>query len=58
VGAGQRLLYTSKSHILQATIWLADMADFAEMNAIYDAWIDPTNPRLQRSRTCNTGLQS
>jgi enamine deaminase RidA (YjgF/YER057c/UK114 family) len=34
----------SKSRILQATIWLADMADFAEMNAIYDAWIDPKNP--------------
>ena len=35
---------TSKSQILQATIWLADMADFAEMNAVYDAWIDPANP--------------
>ncbi len=34
----------SKSRVLQATIWLADMADFAEMNAVYDAWIDPTNP--------------
>lgn len=35
---------SSKSRILQATIWLADMADFAEMNAVYDAWIDPANP--------------
>lgn len=35
---------SSKSSILQATIWLADMADFAEMNAVYDAWIDPANP--------------
>lgn len=34
----------SKSRILQATIWLADMADFAEMNAVYDQWIDPANP--------------
>ena len=24
---------------LQATIWLADMADFAEMNAVWDAWV-------------------
>src|SRR3546814_20774356 len=24
---------------LSATIWLADMADFAEMNAVWDAWI-------------------
>lgn len=26
-------------HILQCTIWLADMADFAEMNAVWDAWV-------------------
>ncbi len=25
--------------ILQCTIWLADMADFAEMNEIWDAWV-------------------
>lgn len=30
---------TDKSHILQAIIWLADMADFAEMNAVWDAWV-------------------
>jgi enamine deaminase RidA (YjgF/YER057c/UK114 family) len=35
---------SSKSRIVQATVWLADMADFAEMNAVYDAWIDPANP--------------
>lgn len=35
---------SSKSRILQATIWLADMNDFSEMNAVYDAWIDPANP--------------
>ena len=35
---------SSKSRILQVTIWLADMASFAEMNAVYDAWIDPENP--------------
>ena len=43
----ERLLAESgsdKSKILQATIWLADMADFAEMNAVWDAWIDPANP--------------
>jgi enamine deaminase RidA (YjgF/YER057c/UK114 family) len=26
-------------HILKCTIWLADMADFAEMNAVWDAWV-------------------
>lgn len=25
--------------ILQAIIWLADMSDFAEMNAVWDAWV-------------------
>lgn len=32
---------TDKSRILQATIWLADMADFDEMNAVWDAWVAP-----------------
>ncbi|MDP3595149.1 RidA family protein [Phenylobacterium sp.] len=31
---------SDKSKILTATIWLADMADFAEMNAVWDVWID------------------
>jgi enamine deaminase RidA (YjgF/YER057c/UK114 family) len=30
---------SDRSHILQAIIWLADMADFAEMNAVWDAWV-------------------
>jgi len=30
---------TSKENILQAIIWLDDMADFAEMNAVWDAWV-------------------
>lgn len=32
---------SDKTRILQATIWLDDMADFAEMNEIWDAWITP-----------------
>ena len=35
---------SSRARILSATIWLADMADFAEMNAVWDAWVDPANP--------------
>ncbi|MET0259001.1 MAG: RidA family protein [Methylobacterium sp.] len=35
---------TDKSKILQATIWLSDMADFGAMNAVWDAWVDPANP--------------
>ncbi|MEI2387207.1 RidA family protein [Breoghania sp. JC706] len=34
---------TDKSRLLQATIWLASMDDFAEMNAVWDAWVDPAN---------------
>lgn len=30
---------SAKSKILSATIWLADMADFAEMNGVWDAWL-------------------
>jgi len=30
---------TSKENLLQAIIWLDDMADFAEMNAVWDAWV-------------------
>jgi len=32
---------TGKSKILSVTIWLTDMATFAEMNAIWDAWVMP-----------------
>ncbi len=35
---------SDKSRLLQAVIWLADMKDFAEMNAVWDAWVDPENP--------------
>jgi enamine deaminase RidA (YjgF/YER057c/UK114 family) len=35
---------TDKSRLLQATIWLADMADFEAMNAVWDAWIGGQNP--------------
>jgi enamine deaminase RidA (YjgF/YER057c/UK114 family) len=34
---------SDKSKILSATIWLADMADFGEMNAVWDAWVDRDN---------------
>ncbi len=30
---------SSKQNILQTIIWLADMADFAEMNGVWDAWV-------------------
>ena len=30
---------TDRTHILQAIVWLSDMADFAEMNEVWDAWV-------------------
>lgn len=30
---------SSPEQILQAIIWVADMTDFAEMNAVWDAWL-------------------
>lgn len=35
---------SDKSKLLQATIWLENMDDFAEMNAVWDAWVDQANP--------------
>jgi enamine deaminase RidA (YjgF/YER057c/UK114 family) len=32
---------TDKSRILMATIWLTDMATFAEMNSVWQAWVPP-----------------
>lgn len=34
---------SNKSRLLSATIWLADISDFAEMNAVWDAWVDKDN---------------
>jgi len=30
---------SDRTRVLQAVIWLADMSDFAEMNAVWDAWV-------------------
>lgn len=35
---------TDKSKVLTTTIWLCSMDDFAEVNEVWDAWIDPANP--------------
>lgn len=32
---------SSRERILSAQIWLADIDDFAEMNAAWDAWVAP-----------------
>ncbi|MCX7645458.1 MAG: RidA family protein [Rhodobacteraceae bacterium] len=32
---------TDRTRILSAQIWLADISTFAEMNAVWDAWVPP-----------------
>ena len=47
LGKIERLLQevgSSKANILATTVYLADIRDFAAMNAVWDAWIDPENP--------------
>ncbi len=35
---------SDKGRILSATIYLADIGVFAEMNTVWDAWVDRSNP--------------
>lgn len=45
---------SDKSRILQTLVYLSDMADFSEMNAAWEAWIDPANPPARA--TCEAKL--
>ncbi len=38
-----KLAGSDKSKILSAQIWLDDMRDFAEMNSVWDSWVDKEN---------------
>lgn len=35
---------SEKSKILSATIYLSDISTFAEMNSVWDVWVDKDNP--------------
>ena len=34
---------SEKSKVLSVNIWITDMANFAEMNGVWDAWVSPGN---------------
>ena len=34
---------SDRSRIISAQVWLADMADFAAHNEVWDKWVDPDN---------------
>lgn len=46
---------TDKTKLLTATIWLADIRNFEEMNAVWDAW---TAPDCAPSRACIEAKQA
>jgi enamine deaminase RidA (YjgF/YER057c/UK114 family) len=35
---------TNKSSLLSANLWIKDMTLFADMNSVWNAWVDPENP--------------
>ena len=43
---------SDKSKLLQAVIWLTDISTFAEMNAVWEAWIDKANPPARACVCC------
>jgi len=43
---------SDKSKILTAQVWLADMTLVAEMNEVWNAWVDPAIPP---ARACVSG---
>jgi enamine deaminase RidA (YjgF/YER057c/UK114 family) len=34
---------TGKTKLLSANIWITDMANFPEMNSVWDSWVSPGN---------------
>jgi enamine deaminase RidA (YjgF/YER057c/UK114 family) len=43
LGQIDSFLATAGINLLSANIWITDMANFAEMNAVWDAWVSPGN---------------
>ena len=37
----------TKADIASVQVWLADIEDFAGMNAVWDAWVDRNNPPVR-----------
>ena len=35
---------SDKSKLIEATVWLADMAGYADMNSVWDKWVAPGQP--------------
>lgn len=44
---------SDKSRILIAQVWISDMRHFAEMNAVWDAWVDQGSPPARGCSACD-----
>jgi enamine deaminase RidA (YjgF/YER057c/UK114 family) len=38
---------TSRSRLLSANVWLADIGSFDDMNGVWEQWIDGSNPPVR-----------
>ncbi|QQP91824.1 RidA family protein [Skermanella rosea] len=41
------LVGTDKSKLLSATVYLSEMAHFGALNAVWEAWVDASNPPVR-----------
>jgi enamine deaminase RidA (YjgF/YER057c/UK114 family) len=38
---------SSKSHLISANIWIADIRQFTQMNEVWDTWVDQESPPVR-----------
>lgn len=46
---------SDKSRVLMAYVMISDMRNFAEMNAVWDAWVDQDSPPVRACSACDLG---
>jgi len=46
---------SDKSRILAAHVMISDMRHFAEMNAVWDEWVDQDSPPVRACGACQLG---
>lgn len=49
------LANSDKSRILIAQVWISDMRHFAEMNSVWDEWVDQGSPPARACAACDLG---
>jgi len=49
---------TDKSKLLVAQVWLADMSDFDDHNAVWNDWVDRQNPPVRACVGASSGMQA